>query len=180
MIRPRAEFAVLALAAVLALCAVTVLAVRSVEHTRTTVVTSVQPLPRVSADDCPLGVTCVDGSPRAVVAQLLRSAFPDADVVEAFALHGSDPTRPYRETVLARTSTGVGVAITMRRLEGGARVGETVPASAPSVGPATVAVVIPGAAGCSVAVVLDVPAGVLVPTAAAEQLARQSRLQLRC
>ena len=174
----RPEIGAFVLAVVLALVAGTVLWSRSVERTHTTVVTR-RALPiRAAADDCPAGITCTDGAPRPVLAQVLGSALPGVQVLDGYAVYGVDPNRPYREVLQARTSGGVAVQITARRVEGGSAVAAQASGSVPASGPATVAIVVPGAPGCSVAVILDVPAGVAVPLAAADRVARDPALQL--
>jgi hypothetical protein len=136
------------------------------------------PLPHVvSADDCPLDLTCVAVPIRTRVDQLASSAFPGSSTVHSDAL-SDERDGTVRESLDLRTSAGVAVRVATRCVDGGSQVAGTRSADVPSTGPATVFVVVAGKNGCSAAVVLDVPSGVAVPWVAATALAQEPALQL--
>ena len=136
------------------------------------------PLPHVaSASDCPLDATCIAVPIRARVDDLAATAFPGSATVHSEALaDGRDGT--VRESLDLRTGSGVAVRVTTRCVDGGSQVTGTRSLDVPGIGPATVFVVTAGETGCSVAVVLQVPAGIAVPWSAATALAAQPGLQL--
>lgn len=153
-------------------------------HRVVTVSIDQRPAPIVAANDCPVDQTCAATGVRAAVVTTVLAAFPDATLTAdlthaalAGAPSGSGAT-VLRETVNVRTHTGVLVSVFSRCVEQGSGVRATQSPSVPAVGPATVFAVVPGRAGCSVGVILRVPAGVVVPWRAATTLAHRSLLQL--
>ena len=117
-----------------------------------------------------------DGTVRAQVGRAVDRAFPGSRLVDEFAVIDGTSRRPYRETVLRRTGTGV--AIDATTVCGTGHVDRRSPTSGPDIGPATVTIVVPGSGGCSVAVALTVPAGVDVDRRAARRLAEDPSLQI--
>lgn len=131
-----------------------------------------------AAGDCPTAVVCSAGAPRARVLAAMQQSFPRGRPVDASAIVQSDTGHPYREDVRRLTATGVAVEETARCLAGGAPVAARSPGSTASLGPTTIVIVVPGATGCSVAVIVTVPAGVPVPLSQARVLADDPNLQL--
>lgn len=136
------------------------------------------PLPHVeSANDCPLDLTCTAVAIRASVGQLAAAAFPGSSTVRSDAL-SDERDGTIRESLDLRTDAGVAVRVATRCVDGGSQVTGSRSPDVPSLGPATVFVVVSGRNGCSAAVVLQVPSGIAVPWAAATALAAQPGLQL--
>lgn len=136
------------------------------------------PLPHVvSANDCPLDLTCTVVPIRERVDQLAAAAFPGSSTVHADAL-SDERDGVVRESLDLRTGAGVAVRVATRCVDGGSHITGSRSPSVPATGPATVFVVVAGKNGCSAAVVLQVPSGVAVPWAAAAALAAQPGLQL--
>ena len=131
----------------------------------------------VLAGDCPANDQCQTTGARSSTVRLVVAAFPGlpTDLPHA-ALR--DQVSVYRETIDVSTASGVRVREVARCVEHGSAARAAQSTSVPSTGPATVFVVVPGRSGCSVAVVLRVPAGVPVPWTAATALAHRSELQL--
>ncbi len=141
------------------------------------------PAPVVVADDCPVDETCMLTGARAAFVTAVMAAFsglPTNDLTHA-ALAGTrfvPHETLHRETVQVRTSDGVVATVVSRCADHGSGVRASQSPTVPKTGPATVFVVVPGRPGCSVAVVLQVPAGVVVPWSAATTLAHRPALQL--
>lgn len=145
-----------------------------VETTRTTASAAV-----LRPGDCPLDVNCFTGRADATVVAAVRRHFPGSRAVDDWRLIDGVNGSTARVFVLVRTDSGTLVTLTSRCVRSGAAVpGRPIDPGA-AVGPARVSVVVPGATGCSAAVVLDVPAGVAVDRRGADALAHDQDVQVR-
>jgi hypothetical protein len=118
---------------------------------------------RVSASGCPISVSCNPNGPiRPAVLALVRAAFGPLATVTSSAVVDRSSGRTYEETISARTADGVDVAVSTRCVIGGAGVPSTFPAAVPTIGPADLSAVVPGAAGCSAGVAVHAEAGAAV------------------
>jgi hypothetical protein len=117
----------------------------------------------VSASGCPVSVSCnPNGSIRPSVLALVRATFGPLVTLTSSAVVDSSSGRPYEETVSARTAHGIEIAISTRCVVGGAGVPATLPAAIPTIGPADLSAVVPGAGGCSAGVAVHADAGAAV------------------
>lgn len=166
----------LVVSAIVVAGAVPVYRARSSTRTVTTTVTaSARPAP---VRGCNVGFEqCTVATVRPSTVAALRSHFARAVVLDSYAL--SNAGRVDAEYVQARTSTRVLVSVQSRCAGGSASVPDRAYGDAAAVGPARRVFVGGGRQGCSVAVVLDVPAGVAVPAVAASALARDRAVALR-
>ncbi len=166
--------------------ALTVYRVRSSTRTVTTTVTASARSAPARACDVGFG-QCTLATVRPSTVAALRRQFAGAVVVDSYALSNaalsnaalSNAARVDAEYVQARTSTRVLVSVQSRCAGGSASVPDRAYGDTAVVGPARRVFVGGGRNGCSVAVVVDVPAGVAVPAAAATALARDPAVALR-
>jgi hypothetical protein len=167
----------LSLAALALAVAVVSLVLRSRAVTTTTHVAAVVPV-GVDAAGCPLGRTCwvsFEAEP-AVLAAVDRAL--DFPTVIGSATVSDMPTGvTYRTTLTAVVNDGVTVTTTAQCLPGGSAVPPR-SAGLPASGPADGAIVVPGAPGCSVVVVIRAPADAPVPVQAIEHIAHDPSAQL--
>ena len=166
----------LGLALVLAAAGVAAQQYRSRTITTTTVVSS-GGFASVDLTGCPIGTDCSYGSqPGAQLLQLIEVHFPRVEQLSASIVFDIDTASNYRSSVLATVGSGITVLVTAQCVPRGDRVSPW-RSSVPTVGPADVAVVLPGPVrGCSVAVTAHVPAGVAVPARALAELADEPGL----
>lgn len=159
---------------------------RSSTRTVTTMVTaSARSVPQRG---CDVGFEqCTVAPVRASTVAALRRHFARAVVVDSYALSNdassnaasSTAGRVDAEYVQVRTSTRVLVSVQSHCAGGSAAVPDRAYGDTAVVGPARRVFIGGGRNGCSVAVVVDVPAGVAVPAAAATALALDPVVALR-
>lgn len=133
----------------------------------------------VTAPDCPAAGErpCTFGLADATAFQTVLSYFRNAKVLDAYAYNppGRGVRLPISQTIRVRTAAGVVVSVVGRCVSGGGAVRDSA-STATQVGPAVVAIVDGRQKGCSVAVVVEVPAGIVVPLELATHLAHDSRI----
>jgi hypothetical protein len=130
------------------------------------------------AAGCPAGSHCqqrTDFGQR--VNELTRQLFPDATVLSSTSVTSPETGRMVQASVVLRTPAGVLVSAVAQCVPGAAPIPPRA-APLPAVGPAQADFVVPGAAGCSVAVAAQVPRGVPVPLSLLRRLAEDPGVQL--
>lgn len=151
--------------------------------TRTVTTTVTASAPSAPARGCDVGFgQCTLATVRPSTVAALRRHFAGAVVVDSYALSNaalSNAGRIDAEYVQVRTSRRVLVSVQSRCAGGSASVPDRAYGDTAAVGPARRVIVGSGRNGCSVAVVVDVPAGVAVPAAAATALAHDPAVALR-
>jgi hypothetical protein len=152
------------------------LVVRSRTVTTTTHIQAVVPL-GVDASGCPVGRTCRISSDPAVVLGAVDRALEFPTVIGSGTVSDVSTNATYRTTFTAVLNAGVSVTTTAQCVPGGSAVPERSTGLA-ATGPADGAVVVPGAPGCSVVVLVRAPAGAPVPVQAIEHIAHDPSAQL--
>ena len=153
------------------------LVVRSRTVTTTTHLQAVVPL-GVDASGCPVSRTCrVSSDPESVVLGAVDRALEFPTVIGSGTVSDVSTNATYRTTLTAVLNAGVSVTTTALCVPGGAAVPER-SAGLAATGPADGAVVVPGAPGCSVVVLVRAPAGAPVPVQAIEHIAHDPSAQL--
>ena len=165
--------------AVLALAiAVFGLVVRTRTITTTSHTQAVAPL-GVDASGCPLGRPCLVASvPEPALLAVVDRALGFPTVIAAVTVSDQLTSVTYRATLTAVVGPGRTVTTTAQCVPAGAAIPAR-SAALPATGPTDGAVVVPGEAGCSLAVVVRAPAGAPVPAATIEQIAHDPSAQLR-
>ena len=153
------------------------LVVRSRTVTTTTRIQAVVPL-GVDASGCPVGRTCrVASDPESVVLGAVDRALEFPTVIGSGTVSDVSTNATYRTTLTAVLNAGVSVTTTAQCVPGGSAVPQRSTGLA-ATGPADGAVVVPGAPGCSVVVLVRAPAGAPVPVQAIEHIAHDPSAQL--
>jgi hypothetical protein len=133
----------------------------------------------VDASGCPLGRPCLVSSvPEPALLAVVDRALGFPTVISPITVSDELTSVTYRATLTAVLDGDRTVTTTAQCVPGGA----VVPARSAALrafGPATRAVVVPGEAGCSLAVVVRAPAGDPVPAAAIDQITHDPSAQLR-
>ena len=178
---------------------------RSRTITETTLVRTVGQPALIDPRDCHSTSVCRVSAAAPDIVDAVRRHFPGSTRLDDFALIGDTGNRD-RTSVRVRTTAGVVVSFASQCVQNGTPVpadqvsagrggpprhrlstvaarfggkasGTELVGAVPRRGPAQVALVQPGSPGCSVAVVLDVPAGVAVPLSGAAALTREPSVQ---
>jgi len=153
------------------------LVVRSRTATTTTHIQAVVPL-GVDASGCPAGRACqVSSDPESAVLGAVDRALEFPTVIGSVTVSDVSTNATYSTTLTAVVNPGVTVTTTAQCVPGGSTVPERSSGLA-ATGPADGAVVVPGAPGCSVVVLVHAPAGAPVPVQAAERIAHDPSAQL--
>jgi len=153
------------------------LVARSRTVTTTTHLQAVVPV-GVDASGCPVGRTCrVSSDPESVVLGAVDRALGFPTVIGSGTVSDVSTNATYRTTLTAVLNAGVSVTTTAQCVPGGSAVPER-SAGLAATGPADGAVVVPGAPGCSVVVLVRAPAGAPVPVQAIEHIAHDPSAQL--
>ncbi|MEP6853225.1 MAG: hypothetical protein ABJA87_11295 [bacterium] len=135
--------------------------------------------PPQRALDCPDGIECFLGPAQPSTVALVRQDFPGARLRDGWRTILGTTGETVRETVRADTPSGLVITLQARCVPGGSPVAASTRTSSDRGGRRQLLVVVPGdAGGCSVAVVVEGPAGTSLPEAAATALASASSLQL--
>jgi hypothetical protein len=143
----------------------------------TTHIQAVVPL-GVDASGCPVARTCrVSSDPESVVLGAVDRALEFPTVIGSGTVSDVSTNATYRTTLTAVLNAGVSVTTTAQCVPGGSAVPER-STSLAATGPADGAVVVPGAPGCSVVVLVRAPAGAPVPVQAIERIAHDPSAQL--
>jgi len=153
------------------------LIVRSRTVTTTTHIQAVVPL-GVDASGCPVGRAClVSSDPESAVLGAVDRALEFPTVTGSVTVSDVSTNTTYRTTFTAVVNPGITVTTIAQCVPGGS----AVPARSSGLvatGPADGAVVVPGAPGCSVVVLVRASAGVPVPVQAVEHIAHDPSAQL--
>ncbi len=175
---PRALALITLLAALLCVATVATAVHRAQPRVVRSTVTLDPPPLGLGATGCSQEEDCaVVGIPE-VLSEAVGAAFRHPAVLYSTALALSATGRIVSESVRLQTTAGVAVAFDALCLTGGGAVPARDPEGFPTVGPASLVIVVPGATGCSVAVSLLVPPGASVPLTQALDLARDASVQL--
>lgn len=157
--------------------AILALVIRSRTVTTTTHIQAVVPL-GVDASGCPVGRTCrVSSDPESAVLGAVDRALDFPTVIGSVTVSDMSTNATYRTTFTAVVNPGVSVTTTAQCVPGGSTVSERSSGLA-ATGPADGAVVVPGAPGCSVVVLVRAAAGAPVPVRAVELIAHDPSAQL--
>jgi hypothetical protein len=152
-------------------------------RTRTIVRTEVTSTPGQATENltgCPIGASCNFGElpDGGALLGTTLNYLPGVALVRAEWVFDSGSGQDYRQSLVVRTPSGILVTVMATRISSG----PAAPAwqsPIPSVGPAEVALVVPGLRpGTALAVTATVPAGVAVPAADLQSLAADPSLQL--
>ena len=153
------------------------LVVRSRTVTTTTHIQAVVPM-GADASGCPVGRACgVSSDPDAAVLGAVDRALEFPTVIGSVTVSAVSTNATYRTSFTAVVNPGVTVTTTAQCDP----VGSTVPERSSrlaATGPADGAVVVPGAPGCSVVVLVHALAGARVPVQAVERIAHDPSAQL--
>ena len=153
------------------------LIVRSRTVTTTTHIQAVVPL-GVDASGCPVGRACqVSSDPDSAVLAAVDRALEFPTVLGSVTVSDVSTNDTYRATITAVVNPGITVTTTAQCVPSGSSVPERSSGLA-ATGPADGAVVVPGAPGCSVVVLVRAPAGAPVPVRAVEHIAHDPSAQL--
>ena len=153
------------------------LVVRSRTVATTTHIQAVIPL-GVDASGCPVGRACqVSSDPESAVLGAVDRVLEFPTVIGSVTVSDVSTNATYRTTLTAVVNPGVTVTTTAQCVPGGSTVPERSSGLA-ATGPADGAVVVPGAPGCSVVVLVRAPAGAPVPVQAIERIAHDPSAQL--
>lgn len=128
---------------------------------------------------CPLLAQCevTDGASGNLLT-LATEYLPDAQLLRASTVFDDYSAADYRDTLVLRTGAGLTIWLVANCDPRGVAIAGW-QSAAPGTGPADIAVVVAGPkAGCSVAVIAQVPPGVAVPGAALRELAADPSTQL--
>lgn len=153
------------------------LLIRSRTVTTTTHIQAVVPR-GVDASGCPVDRTCrVSSNPESAVLGAVDRALDFPTVIGSVTVSDASTNVTYRTTLTAVVNAGVTVTTTAQCAPGGSAVPERSTGLAVT-GPADGAVVVPGAPGCSVVVVIRAPADAPVPVQAIEHITHDPSAQL--
>jgi hypothetical protein len=153
------------------------LVVRSRSVRTSTHIQAVVPL-GVDASGCPVGRTCrISSDPESVVLGAVDRALEFPTVIGSGTVSDVSTNATYRTSLTAVLNAGVSVTTTAQCVPGGSAVPERSTGLA-ATGPADGAVVVPGAPGCSVVVLVRAPAGAPVPVRGIEHIAHDPSAQL--
>jgi hypothetical protein len=153
------------------------------DRTRTVVDTRTVASPGYATADligCPVRASCAasevpDGGPLLVA---VRHYLPAAVMLRSHSVSDANSARPYLVRLAVRNPDGILLTLTASYRPSG----PAVPAwrtPLPAVGPADIALVVPGRlGGTALAVTATVPTGIAVPVAALQELAADQSLQL--
>jgi hypothetical protein len=167
--------AVLAISAVVVAVSIPVQRARST--TRTTVTTVVAPAAADGRRECIVGInSCTVASVPLSALAVTIVLFPDAAVVSSYDLSNRGGVRV--RFLKVRTGADIVIAAQARCSVLGAKVADRQYGRLEGAGPTRALIVVGGTGGCSVAVTVDVPAGIEIPSAAATALAKAPQMML--
>ncbi len=167
----------LAVGVALLLISVAALAARSSPRTETRIV--LQPADRAPVStpgDCPYTVTCMDLDADPAAIRAVEGSLPAAAIVSSYAL-GLGPLRTL-QYVSAETSDGIELTVQSKCASPADRLTSRTLAPFGSIGPLLVSAVLATGPGCSVGLVAEIPAGVVVPRTALNRLLADPRVRL--
>jgi hypothetical protein len=133
----------------------------------------------IDASGCPVDASCESRVPdTTALGTAVARIFPTAEILQTSTLATRGDGKILRTTALLRTDDAVFVNVSAQ-CEAGAAAVPRRRGPLKTVGPADGLLVVPGVAGCSVAVAAHAPAGVFVPIRELEELAYDPTVQLQ-